>query len=148
MRYSTYTGPSLEAEAKFAKLAAIADEHLAPYRAKLEAILCAVAQAHQFTPEEVTRPGRTRRLMAAKRDAALLTVEILCPPFSPEGVSDWINLSRSAIYRQLADARKQAAQDPQYAAHLDTLRARIRAAIDLSEGNTTRPLNTEDKSNG
>ena len=117
----------------------MADEFLKPHRAKFDLVLSIVAQAHQLTPADVTRPGKTRVLMAAKRDAVALTIEILCPPFSQGSVGDWLNLSRSSLCRHLADAKARAAQAPEYAARVDALRARIRAALQL---------NTEDKPNG
>ncbi len=117
----------------------MADEFLKPHRAKCDAVLAVVAQTHQLPSEAITRAGKTRRLMAAKREAVTLAVEFLSPPLSAETIGGWLNLSRAAIYRQLADVKARVAQDPEYSARLDHLRTRIGEALQL---------NTEDKSNG
>lgn len=138
------TPPSSEAlaaaqEQLASKLIAATEQFLAPHRARLDCVLGVVAQAHGLCPQALAREGKTRALMAAKREAVMLAVEFLSPPLSPETIGGWLNLSRTTVYRLLADVRQRAATDPTFAAHLDTLRERIRTALQL---------NTEDKPNG
>jgi hypothetical protein len=111
------------------RLAAAAAELLAPHTARFEALLAIAAEEHNLSPTEITSAAKTRRVMAAKRDAILLAVEFLSPPFGPEALGTWFNLSRSAMSRLLADARQRAKDDPAFAAHLDNLRPRIREAL-------------------
>lgn len=120
------------------KLIAATDQFLQPLRDKFTRVLCVVAQQHGLAPEALTRAGKTRALMAAKRDAVCLAFEFLNPPLGAEALGCWLNLSRSTVHRLRADAIQRAETDPTYLQHLDTLRTQIRAALNQESSNGQR----------
>jgi hypothetical protein len=105
-----------------------AEELIAPLRKRFDALVSFLEHEHMLAPCELLLPGKTRQLMAAKRDAIWLGVDFL-KPLGAEAVGGWLNLSRSAAYRLLADVRECEFQDQEFAHRLTLLRQRALAAI-------------------
>jgi hypothetical protein len=108
-----------------------AAEALAPYQERLDLLLSIVAAEHSLTPAQITSAGKTRRILAAKRDAALLAVECFCARLTPPGIAALMNLGRATFYRLLAEAK--VTTDPAVLARRDVLRARVREALATTE---------------
>ena len=117
------------------KLIAATEDFLRPQREKFQRLLGIVCQAHSLSQDAITRPGKTRRLMAARREAVAMGVELLCPPLNPELVGGWLNLSRATAYRLLAEVRQRAETDEVFRQHLDTLRSQMRDALNPESSN-------------
>ena len=100
-------------------------------------ILGLVAQEHGVPVADLRLS--TRAVLRAKGVAVALVAEFLNPPVDLDVLASWLNISEGSLYRYKAAVRQRAAADPAFAAHLDTLRERIRTALNLS---------TETPSNG
>lgn len=67
----------------------------APVRAKV--IIADTARCHGLTPEDITGPGRTSRLVEARFDA-IASVAHACPTFSIPKIGSIFNRDQSSIY--------------------------------------------------
>jgi hypothetical protein len=140
---NTLTAPPPDKAAGNAgKFLAQAEELIAPWRRRADALISVVAMAHDLTPADLMSGSKARKVMLAKREVFAVALDCLAP-LKPETIGLFLNLSRSAAYRLLADVKARESRDEDYARHLDSLRALACEAIRLSDGSPSpQPSNS------
>ena len=110
-----------------------ARQFLAPLRSRHDALLAFVAGEHGLSPAELLSPGKTRRVMAARRELVFLVATHLAPPLNRDCLAAWLNISRAAFYRMESDVNRRALSEPEFAKRLESLLVRAGEALKRSK---------------
>ena len=108
---------------KSGKLADQATIVLSPIQSKLNEILLSVAEQFQLPSACI---GQTRKVLAVKKAAVLVAVELLCPPVQHETVATLLTIPKSTFYRLLAGARDLEKTNPEWRQNLFQVRERLK----------------------